>query len=163
MNNDEKIFHIIKRSEISLNSFEEITKLANSIASDLVRKEVNKILEPLVIHVLTEEKFQFQHRYFAGERKIDDKLKYLIKEYLDEPVYLYSKDSSKPSKRYHRGSSNSYPSRLESFLSFSIERYVDEHIMKKTDSLVSEYIQDKSELEEIAKTKMKELLEKKIK
>lgn len=144
---------------------DEIRKLVKQTAAELVRKEVGKILEPLVVSVLTDEKFDFQTGWHSYKHKADleGRIKRYVIDFLDQPCYLYSSSSSKPSERLRASSSNSEMSRLEHFMRFAIEKYFDEHINKKMELLVKKYVIEKSNLQEIAKNQMKSLLENQLK
>jgi len=139
---------------------EEIKVLTNTLARDMVQQEIDKILEPLVISVLTKEEFSFNrgYDYYHSGTAVKGMTRLMVKDYLDQPCYSYSQSSNKPSGRLKKSSSRSDPSRLEQFLRFAIERYFDEHIEAKMADLTKNYLQGKEAIEEIAKQKMTDLL-----
>lgn len=136
---------------------QEIIKLVNKKANELVKNEIDKILQPLVLSVLTENKFDFETGYhsYLDKRKLDDKLKSMVVSYLDNPNYLYSRTSVKPSERYKPGQGKPL---LNHLVEDRIVAYIDEEFIPKIKPIVDNFLNEKKELEEFLKNKTKELL-----
>lgn len=136
----------------------EITKLINEKAKEMVGAEIDKILQPLVLSVLTENKFEFESGYngYIHKATLDDKLKSLVVKYLDRPTYAYSQTSQKPSERYKP--SDSGKPLLNRLVDDRIIAYIDDQFIPKIKPIVDSFLNEKNELEEVLKNKTRELL-----
>lgn len=142
---------------------ESVRVLMHERVRDLVDAAIKEQLGPLVIGALNSETFTL--RYGSGlyggttGQAIDGIVKRQVIEYLDERVYHYTSRSETASERVHRSTSqNSGPTRLECFLRFAIERFVDQHAVDKMTPIAAEFIKERGGIEAVAKQQMAELL-----
>lgn len=90
---------------------EEVRRMVKAQAQSMVEEEVKRIVAPIVDEYLRDAEVGREHISYhdKGPRRgnVDAFIKRIIKDYLDEPVYVYSKLSEKISERYHITSSKS--------------------------------------------------------
>jgi hypothetical protein len=140
----------------------EIRKMIKEQAREMVKVEVEKIVGPLVEKYLKEEKFEHGNNSWNANSSIEDRVKNSVIGYLNEPVYLYSKDNKEPSKRYVRSSSND-KSRITRIVEDQIMFYVDETFTEKVKEIVSSLNSEKSKAEEIMRDQIKKTVLENIK
>ena len=135
---------------------EEIIRMVKEAATEMVRAEIDKIIEPLVMNTLTNEKFDCTACYSRRDG-IDNRIKDAVVKFLDQPCYAYSKTATKPSERFQT-STGSKTSRLELFMQYAIEKYMEEHLTAKMAQLAKDYLQNKEEIEQIAREQTVEII-----
>jgi hypothetical protein len=139
----------------------EIIQMVKETAKEKVGAEIDKIIEPLVMNTLTNEKFDCTACYSRRDG-IDNRIKEAVVKFLDQPCYAYSKTETKPSERF-RASVGCKTSRLELFMQYAIEKYMDEHLTARMAQTVKDYLQNKDEIERIAKEQTVEIIRSQLK
>jgi hypothetical protein len=143
---------------------EQIKKLVKEKAEKLVEQEVKRIVSPIVDSYLEDaqvgREYISYHSNDVSRRNVDEYIKRIIKDYLDEPVYLYSKDSSELSKRYWKSSEKSGKTRAERWVTEKARRFVDNELFVKIentmDQVVKTLIPSEETINEIIKNEVKE-------
>lgn len=144
----------------------EIKKMIREQANEMVKEEIDKILHPLVLKVLTEEKFDFNSGYHSYTHKasLDEKLKNMTIAYLNRPSYLYSRDKRKPSERYSESSSGGEKTALiNHIVSDEIRLFVDTEFVPKVKEMIEALVTDKKKIEEALKEQTRQMVLEKIK
>jgi hypothetical protein len=145
----------------------KIESLIDDKANKIIEEEVENKLHPIIEKSLNNEKFIEHHGWrndYTGEKTIDEIVKQVVSNYLNDRVYLYSRTSDTPSERYAKTSSSNTdnPTRLEMFLIYCIERYIDKNIADKMENITKSFIEQRGDILKVAKEQMQELLRKKF-
>lgn len=130
-------------------------------ADAVIRERVAARIGPVVDEMLANEQFVTGRRD-DQKTPLDRLIKQAVSSYLDERVFLYSRDDVRPSVRLSHTSSNG-PTRLEAFLRFSIERFCDEYLIEKLAPTVASFIEQRGGIEQVAREQMAALLKEKFK
>jgi hypothetical protein len=139
----------------------EIKKMIRELANEMVKEEIDKILHPLVLKVLTEDKFDFNSGYmsFSHKATLDEKLKNMTIAYLNRPSYLYSRDKRKPSERYSASSSGGENTALiNHIVSDEIRLFVDTEFVPKVKEMIESLVTDKKKIEDILKEQTRQMV-----
>lgn len=139
----------------------EIRGMIKQSAKEMVTAEIDKILHPLVLKVLTEEKFDFRTGYhdYNDKYSLDNKLKSMVVDYMNRPSYLYSSDRRTPSERYMPSSSGGdNMSLINHIVKDEIKFYVDTNFVPKVKALVEELVINKKQIEESLKEQTKKMV-----
>ena len=140
---------------------DEIRAMIKQQANEMVRAEIDKILHPLVIRVLTEDKFDFNTGYhsYTSKAKLDEKLESMVIGYMNRPSYLYSKDKRKPSERYAASSGGGENTPLiNHIVSDEIKLFVDSEFLPKVTEMIKNFVTNKKKLEETFMAQAKQIL-----
>lgn len=144
----------------------EITKMIREQAKKMVQKEIDKILHPLVLSVLTDGKFDFNSGYrdYKNKYSLDEKLKSITISYLNQPSYLYSKDKRIPSERYMKSSTGGEDTSLiNHIVSDEIRLFVDTEFAPKVKQMVELFVTDKEKIEATLKEQTRQMVLERIK
>lgn len=144
----------------------EIKKMIKELANEMVKQEIDKILQPLVLKVLTEDKFEFNSGYhsYTHQATLDEKLKNMTIAYLNRPSYLYSKDKRKPSERYSASSSGGESTALiNHIVSDEIRLFVDTEFVPKVKEMIESLVTDKKKIEDALKEQTRQMVLERIK
>ena len=138
---------------------EELRKMVREQAKTAIQQQISLFLEPLVCSVLMNEKFEYDngYRYSNTKIKLQEHVKRLVVGYLDEPCFLYSSSSKKPSercKRIERGTP-----RLHLFIEQSVKDYFDEHVTSTLKTKIKHLLDNKKELQSIANEQLKAMVD----
>lgn len=157
---DEQIYDAV-RAVVEEEMPDAVRGAVRAQADTVIRQMVRERLAPLVEEVLTSDEVVTTH---SGGFKftLNDLVKRTVRSYLDERVYLYSKDKDLPSERFVGTSSSHGPSRLQAFLGYVVERFCDEHLADKLAPVVAEFIEQKGGIEQVAREQMAALLKKRF-
>lgn len=141
-------------SEIAKN---EIKNIVRSKADQMIEEELKDKISPIVEAYLENAKIKYDSR----DRNIDTYISGIIKDYLDEKVYVYSKSSDKLSEVYKKSSDNSGKSTRASMWVTkkaieSVDTYFYEEIQNLVEEKVKQIAPTKEEIEEIIKREIKE-------
>ena len=141
-----------------------ITDLIKENARELVKQKITEIIDPLVMSTLTGKVFEIHRNdgYYNTPQVMEKIVERAVKEYLDQPGFIYSNNAKQPSMLI-QSSSGRDKSRLQLLIEIFIARYFDETIEKRLKPLFDEYVAQKIQIEEIAKTELQKLLAAKIK
>jgi hypothetical protein len=144
----------------------EIKKMIREQANEMVRNEIDKILNPLVLRVLTEEKFDFNTGYhnYTNKATLDDKLRSMTISYLNRPSYLYSREKRNPSERYASSSSGGESTALiNHIVSDEIKLFVDTEFVPKVKEMINSLVTDKKKIEDTLKEQTRQMVLEKLK
>lgn len=113
---------------------EEIRKMVRTQAQEMVKESVTKIIAPIVDEYL--KVAIVGHDYCSNwevrKADVDKYIKNTLINYLNEPVYLYSKNSNKLSERYMGSSDNGDKrSRAEHWVTDIAQKFANEELWVK--------------------------------
>ncbi|NYV64613.1 hypothetical protein HYI36_05045 [Bacillus sp. Gen3] len=151
--NDE-LRHLI--SEIAS---DEIRRMVREESDQMIKEEIKRIVSPIVDSYLESAQVGREnisyHSNDISRRHVDEYIKRLIVSYLDEPVYLYSRDSSELSKRYWKASDKNDKTRAERWVNEKARSFVDNELFRKIEIRIEEVVKSlipsEEEIHEIIK------------
>lgn len=149
----------------------ELQNLVSQIASDeiksmvkykgepLVEEELKQVISPIVDDYLKSAIVGKEHLSYHStsirQTDVDTYIKRTLQKYLDEPCYMYSKESTTLSGRYNKSSDKSSMTRAEYWIRDKVREYADKelysYIDKKIEDVVKSVIPSNDEIEEIIK------------
>ncbi|WP_211750103.1 hypothetical protein [Paenibacillus sp. Marseille-Q4541] len=143
---------------------EEIRKMVKQQAEALVKEEIKRIIAPIVDEYLQDAQVGREHISYhdkgPSRRNIDDFIKRIIKDYLDEPVYLYSKDAERISERYNKSSQPYDKTRAELWVINKTIKFVDSEVFPALEARLKEVadviVLNEEQVQEIIKAKVLE-------
>ncbi|MBB6731915.1 hypothetical protein [Cohnella zeiphila] len=144
---------------------EEIRKMVKQQAEEMVRQEITRIVAPIVdsyleTAIVGREHFS-AHDRFTSRREVDKFIKAIIMNYLDEPVYHYSKSDNTISGRYAHSASSGRETRAELWIHEKARKFVDTELFDKLESRLNEVakklIPSDEKMQEIIKQEVKSL------
>ena len=146
---------------------EEIRNMVKEKVDLMVEQEIKRIIAPIVDSYL--ENAQVGREYVPyndstpTRRHVDDYIKKILMNYLDEPCYVYSRDSSELSKRYWKSSEGGErTTRAEHWIKDKVREYVDRELFQVIENKINETVKalipSKEEIDEIIKREIKERL-----
>lgn len=142
----------------------EIKQMVKSHAEEMVKEEVKRIISPIVDSYLETAMVGREHLSYhdtdVSRRNIDDYIAAIMKRYLDEPVYLYSKSSSELSKRYNKDSHNhGSRTRADYWVIEKVKQFADTElygkIEKNIESVIASVIPNEDKIREMIKEEIK--------
>lgn len=144
----------------------EITRLVRETAKKMVEEEVKRIIAPIVDKFLENALVGREFNYHEGNisrRGVDEYVAIVLKQYLDEPVYLYSKSSNELSKRYMPSSpGGEKKTRAEQWVIEKARQYADTELFAILDARLQEVakqiIPSEERIQEIIRAEMKRLI-----
>ncbi|PAD84975.1 hypothetical protein CHH57_02025 [Niallia circulans] len=140
------------RSLVEEIAADEIRKLVKAHAEQMVKEEVKKIIAPIVDSFLETAEVGREYSYHSNavsRRNVDEYVKTIIIRYLDEPVYLYSRSSSKLSERYNKSSEKSEATRSERWVNEKAREFVDKELFVKLEKRIEEVVKSLVPSEEL--------------
>jgi len=140
-----------------------IKKMLVQEALPMVKNEIDKILEPLVISTLKDEQLMFGNLdYYGGYdpklSNLDKRVGAFIKGFLNKTVYKYNDTSREPSKRYMTSSSNSDDTLISCIVKDAIKEFISNEFKPMVVEMVKDFVTNKEEMEKIYKNEAKKLL-----
>lgn len=142
---------------------DEIEKLVKTHAEQMVKEEVKRIISPIVDSYLESADVGREYSYHSdvvSRRNVDEYIKTIIIRYLDEPVYLYSRSSSKLSERYNKSSEKSEATRSERWVNEKAREFVDKELFVKLENRIDEVVKSlvpsEEKINEIIKNELHE-------
>lgn len=144
----------------------EITRMVRETAQKLVEDEVKRIIAPIVDkyleNALVGRNYNYHERNIS-ERPVDDYIAIVMRKYLDEPVYHYSKTSNELSKKYMPSSSGGEKkTRAEQWVTEKAQQYVDKELFpileQHLNEIASSIIPSDERIQEIIKAEMKRMV-----
>ncbi|MCM3783690.1 hypothetical protein M3231_11965 [Neobacillus mesonae] len=141
---------------------EEVRKMVKQHAEALVKEEIKRIIAPIVDDYLESAEVGRKHISYhekgPSRRNIDDFVKRIIKDYLDEPVYLYSKDSEKISEKYNISSQKHDKTRAELWVINKTIKFVDNEVFPALEARLKEVAEailpNEKQMQEIIKAEV---------
>ncbi|MEK5524112.1 hypothetical protein [Heyndrickxia sp. FSL W8-0423] len=139
---------------------EEIERMVKQQAQEMVKEEVKKIISPIVDDylktVIVGEEYQSYHSSKPPRLEVDKYIKRVLQDYLDEPCYKFSRDSSKLSEKYRPSSSGGdRTTRAEHWINDKVKQYVDKELFQKIENRIEETVKavtpNEEEIQEIIK------------
>jgi hypothetical protein len=142
---------------------EAVREIVRKRANDIIKERVDVRLGAVIDEMMASE--QFVYGRAQGGRSLDDLVRGVVKTYLDERVYLYSKTDDRPSVRFAKASYDQHtgPTRLEEFVRFTVERFCDEHLASKMEPTVKTFVEQRGGIEQVAREQMAALLKERFK
>lgn len=142
---------------------EQIKKMVKKEAESMVKQEVKRIISPIVDsyleNALVGREYISYHSNDISRRNVDEYIKSIIVSYLDEPVYVYSKNSSELSKRYWKSSDNSDKTRAERWVNEKAKEFIDNGLFKNIESEIEDIVKSltpsEEEIQEIIKREVR--------
>lgn len=114
---------------------DEIKRMVKTEAEQMVKEEVRRIVSPIVDSYLEKamvgSEVRSAHDRGPFRNEADVFIKRIIQSYLDEPVYLYSKDSDKLSEKYAISSDSGSKTRAEMWVVEKARKYADTELLGK--------------------------------
>lgn len=167
---DEQIMQAL-RDHIEDNYSDQINRILEKTiekeVSMLVFDKIKEKIEPIALDVLNKGKFIIHTNnasYYTSEDKIDKLVEYIVKRYLNDPHYIYSKDAKYPKDRYMRSSpGGSYDSLIELIIQDNIRRITTQEFKPQIDEAIEKFLIDRDMIADILGSKMKQFFEEKIK
>jgi hypothetical protein len=123
---------------------EEIKAMVRKQAQEMVREEVKKIISPIVDSYLQTAIVGEEYSHHSNKpprMEVDKYIKRTLQDYLDEPCYKFSRDSSKLSEKYRPSSSGGdRTTRAEHWIMDKTRAYVDKELFIKIESRIEETV-----------------------
>jgi hypothetical protein len=161
---DDEDLSVALKEVIEEQAAAEIRAIVRERASELVAQVLDREIDPLVMSVLTGEKFSVRgYKDYLHSQDMAGLVKAAVVNYLDARVYHYDPSSDLPSKMV-RDASDSHcgPTRLEVFLRYCIDKHIDAHIKDKMGAVTKEFIEKRGDIEKAAREQMASLLKEKF-
>ena len=145
----------------------EVTRLVEETAKSMVESEVKKIVAPIVDKyletALVGREYEYHEREQITKRPVDDFIVSVLKKYLDEPVYHYSKTSNELSKKYMPSSrGGEKKTRAEQWVTSKAQEYVDSELFPQMEQemnlIIKKIVPDKDQIQEIIKAEMRRMI-----
>ena len=146
----------------------EVTRLVAETAKSLVEVEVKKIIAPIVDKhletALVGRDYEYHEWGQITKRPIDDFIVTVLKKYLDEPVYHYSKNSNELSKKYMPSSrGGEKKTRAEQWVTSKAQEYVDTQLFpemeQEMNEIIAKIVPNKDQIQEIIKAEIRRMVE----
>ncbi|GGJ48883.1 hypothetical protein [Virgibacillus salexigens] len=124
---------------------EQVEKMVREQATEMVREEVEKIISPIVDSYLKTaivgEEYKSIHSDKPPRTEVDRYIKRTLQNYLDEPCFVFAKNSNKLSEKYMKsGSGGTKTTRAEHWIIDKTREYADKELFSKIDSQIEETI-----------------------
>lgn len=147
----------------------ELKAMIRDYAKQIVKEEVDKFIEPLVMQFLNEDGFKFTYggyHDYSKTQNIKSRIKDVVSNYFDEQVYSYSKTSAKMSERYmtcSSGSRSGSPTRIQAYILDTIVDYFDNNFKERIAGELDDIVDNKNKIEEAVKSQLQQLVNAKLK
>jgi hypothetical protein len=143
---------------------DQINSMVRKTAEELVRKEVQRIIAPIVDNYLETALVGREYEYHGSHitrRPVDEFIKRVIIDYLDEPCYVYDDKSSKLHEKYNTSShGGSKTTRAELWVIEKARKYTKEELFGELDKNIENKLKTllptKDEINEIIKSRLAE-------
>ncbi|EQB35027.1 hypothetical protein M948_18145 [Virgibacillus sp. CM-4] len=123
---------------------DQVEKMVREQATEMVREEVEKIISPIVDSYLKTAIVGEEYKSFHSDKpprtEVDQYIKRTLQNYLDEPCFVFDKNSNKLSKKYMKSSDGDRTTRAEHWIMDKAREYADKELFSKIDSQIEETI-----------------------